>query len=140
MKDSRMVIITNRSNVGIVNDDPELVDVSIQAREMQADYFFSLNLPFPEYLRKYLVYMYEGEDNVNVETLYKYGASNGEFKHIVAIIQMVSYALKVATRENKGVRFFLEEPETRLHPKRQRQIMPMVKMLEEDFGPKQTTE
>lgn len=133
---NHITVMVNQSGAGIVNDAPGVMNVTIADREMQADYFFGLNVqPMPEYLRKYLEYMYE-DDKQDVEALYKYGSSNGELKHIIAIIQLVGGGIKQATRENKGVRFFVEEPETRMHPKRERRVMGLLEMLRKDFGPK----
>lgn len=129
----RLVVLTNPTGIGIVNDS-DAVDISIEARIEQANHFFGLNAPFPEYLRPYLDYMYK-DDDVDVEALYKYGSTNGELKHIIAMIQLVSYSLREAKKANAGVRLFIEEPETQLHPKRERRIMGMLKMIQDKYYP-----
>jgi hypothetical protein len=136
---NQLMVMVNGTGVGIVNDDPHTVNVTIADREMQADYFFGLKIEkMPEYLRKYLEYMFEGED-VNLDAMYKYASTSGELRHIIAIVQLVGGGIKTATREKKGVRFFLEEPETRLHPKRERRIIGLLEMLRKDFGPPEET-
>jgi len=138
-KDTTLTVLVNNTGIGIVNDDEHTANVTIKDREMQAEYFFGLKIEkMPEYLRKYLEYMYE-DDKPDLDSMYKYGSSNGELGHIIAIIQMVGGGLKIAVRENKSVRFFLEEPETRLHPKRERRVIGLLEMLRKDFGPKEET-
>lgn len=58
-------VLIDKSSSGFINDDDQLADISIKARDEQADYFFGLDVPFPEYLRPYLEYMYADDPETN---------------------------------------------------------------------------
>lgn len=128
-----LTVLVDNSSSGFVNDDPTLANVGIQDREDQAMYFLGLNLPMPPYLRKYLEYMYE-DDKPDLDAMYKYAKTNKELKQIIGFIQLVGGSLNMARKQSKNVRIYIEEPETRLHPKRERRVMMLLDMLKKDYG------
>ena len=128
-----LTVLLDQTGCGIVNDTVEYANVTIDAREEQAKYFLSLDIPLPEYLKKYLAYMYE-DDEVNLEGMYKYASTNPELKQLIGFIQLVGGSLNIARKMNKSVKMFIEEPEARLHPKRERRIVSLLEMLKRDYG------
>ena len=130
---SNMYLLIDGSSSGFVNDDPNLANITIAERDIQADYFLSLNLPLPPYLKKYLELMYE-DDKPDIESMYKYAKTNAEMKQLIGLIQLVGGSLNIAKKQKCGVRLFIEEPETRMHPKRERRIMSLIEQLKKDYG------
>lgn len=130
---SNMYVLIDNTNTGFVNDDPTLANVTIQEREDQAMYFIGLNLPLPPYLKKYIEHMYK-DDKPDVEAMYKYAKTNPELKQIIGLIQLVGGSLNMAKKMKKSVRLYIEEPETRLHPKRERMVISLLEMLKKDYG------
>lgn len=130
---SNMYVLVDNSHSGFVNDDPTLANITIQEREDQAMYFLGLNLPLPPYLKKYIELMYK-DDSPDVESMYKYAKTNAELKQIIGLIQLVGGSLNMAKKQKKHVRLYIEEPETRLHPKRERIVVSLLEMLKKDYG------
>jgi hypothetical protein len=130
--DGIYVLVNNLSN-GFVNDDANMANITIEEREIQANYFLSLNLPLPPYLEKYLIYMYE-DDKPDIKAMYKYASTNPELKQLIGLIQLFGGSLKMAKDMKKSVRLFVEEPESRMHPKRERRIMSLLEKLKTDYG------
>lgn len=111
--------------------DPMMANITIADREAQADYFLGLNLPMPAYLRPYFELMFPDE---NVDSLYKYAKTNGEMRHIIAIVQLFGGSLNIARKEKKHVKIYIEEPETRMHPKREARMMMLLEKIKKDYG------
>ena len=130
---SNLYVLLDNGGSGFVNDSPDLLNVTIEERENQAMYFLSLNLPLPPYLKKYLEYMYE-DDKQDIDAMYKYAKTNAELKQIIGIIQLVGGSLNAAKKQNKSVRLYIEEPETRMHPKRERRVISLLEKLKKDYG------
>lgn len=130
---SNTYVLVNNMGIGYVNDDPHMANITIREREIQADYFLSLNLPMPTYLRPYLEYMYE-DDGQDIDALYKYASSNDELKQIIGLIQLFGGSLNMARKAKKGVKLYVEEPETRMHPKRERRVMGLLEKIKKDYG------
>jgi hypothetical protein len=118
----------------------------------------------PSYLYRYMHYMFIDDTRKNKELLYptdkdlitayelgeidesskdyqtilnliKYCEHNAEAKQIIGFIQIVAGVLNSARKQKKGIRIFLERPETALHPKRQSAMMNLMMMLEKEFYP-----
>lgn len=126
-------VLIDGSSSGFVNDDPFMANITIEERDKQAEYFLDLNLPLPPYLKKYLEYMYE-DDKPNIESMYKYAKTNAELKQLIGLIQLFGGSLNMAKKAKKSVKLYVEEPETRMHPKRERRIMMLLEMLKTDYG------
>lgn len=137
-KDNIYVLIDGSAS-GFTNDDPHLANVTIEERDKQADYFLSLELPLPPYLKKYLEMAYEG-DGVDLEGMYKYAKTNAELKQLIGLIQLVGGSLNIARKQQKSIKLWIEEPETRMHPKRERRIMSLIYALKKDYGFDETTD
>lgn len=59
---------------------------------------------------------------------------NKEWLQMVGFILLVGGALNIARKEKKGCRIFLVEPETHLHPKRERLIFSVLNHLNTEYG------
>jgi predicted ATP-dependent endonuclease of OLD family len=58
---------------------------------------------------------------------------------LIGMIQLVGGSLNIARKEQKGVRLYIEEPESRMHPKRQAKMVSLLEMLKKDYGFTETT-
>lgn len=119
------------------NARDKVVEISPEDRKHQALYFIK-KFPkvYPPYLMKYLKRMYETEDDIFVQKLLDNTKHNKEMQQIVGLIQLVLGGLRAATKKKAGVRFYLIEPETHLHPKRERFVMTILNEMYEDETPK----
>lgn len=126
-------VLIDSSSSGFVNDDPSLVEVSIQDREEQAMYFLNLDIATPPYLKKYLEFMYAGE-KVDIDSMMKHGKTNPELKQIIGLVQLVGGSLNHARKNKVHFRMHIQEPETRMHPKREAKIVSLIEMLKKDYG------
>lgn len=133
IKIDELLVLVDNSASGFVND-ANLVNVTIEEREKQADYFLGLNLPLPPYLKKYLKFVYSIEDDSEMESMYKHANTNVEMKQLIGFIQLIAGSLNLARKMKRGVRIYIEEPETRLHPKRERMIMSLLEEIKKDYG------
>jgi hypothetical protein len=59
---------------------------------------------------------------------------NEELQQCLGLIQLLCGSLSVARKENKGIRIYLDKPETNLHPKRQAAIMTVINKIREEYG------
>ena len=130
-------VIVNNTGLGIVNDTADFMNVTAEDRLQQADYFLSLNLPMPPYLKKYIDLMYKGDPSA--EVLYKYAKTNDELKQIIGFIQLVGGALNIGRKNKACIKLYIVEPETKLHPKRQAVVMSLFETLKKDYGFKPET-
>lgn len=130
----RLTIVLDRDSIGILPDDPNTVNVLVTDREAQATYFLDMNLPMPPYLRKYLAMLYDDE---RLDDMYKHARTNKALKQMIGLIQILAGSLKIAKKVGKGVRFYIEEPETHLHPQQQRLVMDMVKAIGDEYFPEE---
>ena len=74
------------------------------------------------------------DDGVDVEAVYKYAKTNNEMKQIIGMIQLFGGSLNIARKMQKSIKLFVEEPEARLHPKRERTMMLLLETLKKDYG------
>ena len=58
-----------------------------------------------------------------------------EFCYCVGLIQVIEGSLSAASKKGVGVRLFLQEPETHLHPKRQSRIMSVIGRISKKYYP-----
>ena len=131
-------ILVDGSGSGFVNDDPSLLNVTIAEREIQAMYFLNLGLSMPAYLKKYLMMLYK-DDEKRIDELYPFAVTNDEMKQCIGMIQLVAGILSAAKKANKGVRLYIEKPETHLHPAKQSAMMSVLVALGKEYGPTETT-
>lgn len=74
------------------------------------------------------------EEYQKVYNFIKWGKSNSEALHLVALIQLIGGTMLARSKKNLGCRFFIELPETGFHPKRERLIMTLLYKLQEEYG------
>ena len=58
---------------------------------------------------------------------------NKELCQCIGLIQLIMGTLSAAKKANTGVRFFVQEPETHLHPKRQSGFMTILNHIRESY-------
>lgn len=131
-----MIVDGTPERAGVHPDDPDTCNVTILDREQQADYFLALKLPMPEYLKKYLKVLYEDPEGKTVEAMYGQAHMNKGLKQMIGLIQLIAGGCNMARKAGKGIRFFVELPETYMHPAQQRHIPDVMKMIMDDYGPK----
>lgn len=134
-KIENLTVLIDKDAIGIVNDKPGLPTISIQDREEQAMYFLNLNIALPDYLKKYLAYMFnfdEVKDIEKINGMYKFAKTNNEVKQVIGLVQLLMFCLK------HGSGAFIEMPETYLHPSRTAKIIELVEMMKKDFLPKKS--
>lgn len=93
-----------------------------------------LNLPLPNYLRKYLAMIFP---NADIDVLYYNARSNRAARQMIGMIQLVAGVLNTARKQGKGVRLFIELPETYLHPEQQAHLMSTLQQIMDDYGLKE---
>jgi len=121
--------------VGVAADDPNTVNVLVSDREFQATWFLEQNISLPKYLRKYLTLLYgEGAD---IDGLYAHAKTNKATRQMIGLIQILAGGLNMARKAGKGIRFYVEEPETFQHPQQQARVMDVIKKLMDEYGPKE---
>lgn len=77
-------------------------------------------------------------DKKDYDMLYNmilYAEENPEMAQAIGLIQLVAGTLKRVVHSRSGIRIFIENPETHMHPKRERLIMSMLQMLKKEYGP-----
>jgi hypothetical protein len=126
-----LTLLIDGSGTGFAADDPSLFDVSIAARIQQAEYFIGLNLPLPNYLRKYLEMMFPDD---NIDAKYKFASTSPEVMQVIGLVQLLAGGLNMARKQGQYMRFYIEEPEARLHPSRQAQVMNVILELQKEYG------
>lgn len=143
---------------GIAQDAPNIVYINPEDCSEQALYFSSVfdgeNLPASLY--KYMLYMFcddelwkvmplvltqdqrdefkADEDYKKICNMIKYCKDNTEARQVIGLIQLVSGTLHAAKKMGTGVRFFIHEPETFMHPKRQQKIVSLLMQIKQDYG------
>lgn len=127
-----LIVDGTPTRAGIAPDDPDTFNILTADREQQAQYFLSLNLPMPDYLRKYLALVYPKAD---LDALYKNARTNIGARQVIGMIQLIAGALHMAKKAGKGVRLYIEHPETHLHPEQQAGLASMFIALQKDYDP-----
>lgn len=148
------------SGQGIAPDDESCIyitpaECTIQALHYSKNVFDGRRVP--EYLYRYLSYMFDVEPIMNskaetiiafntgvineetpgykhIVNLIKYCDSNDEARQIIGLIQLIAGTLNMARKNKSGVRLYIDKPETSLHPKRQSRCVNLLMKLREEFG------
>ena len=131
-----ILALIDQTMSGFVNDDPERLDITIEAREQQAQWYLEEGLPLTEDLKRHLTYMYE-DTKPDIEALWKFGKTNAELKQLVGLIQLFGWSMRDAAKHGVRLKFRIEEPETRLDPKRTARVMSLIYKLRDEYGIKQ---
>ncbi len=76
----------------------------------------------------------DDDEYQKIHNFIKYGKINTEATHLIGLLQLVGGTLKAAAKQNSGVRFFIELPETGFHPKRERILVTLLMKLKEEYG------
>lgn len=63
----------------------------------------------------------------------KYCNVSAENCQIIGLIQLIAGSLSAAKKEKKGIRIYLEHPETHLHPSRQLKLIKLINKLKKDY-------
>lgn len=123
------------------NAKDQVMEVSPKDRRTQALYF-SKQFPnsHPGYLYKYLKIMYHTEKDTDIRDLLVGLKHNKELQQIVGLIQLVAGGLNLARKTKSGIRFYIIEPETHLHPKRASAVITLLDKLYNDYGNERTKE
>jgi hypothetical protein len=164
---TKLTVLVDGTGLGIAKDSPECVYVTPEETTQQALYFLKEKFDgkrIPAYLFRYLSYMFiddaieyendqfladlfnggdlteESKDYQYILGLIKYCDSNKEAQHLIGMIQIIAGSLRIATQHKSGVKFYLEHPETGLHPKRQSRLMSMLMKLHKEYGHGDLTE
>jgi len=74
------------------------------------------------------------DEFVRMKGYFEWLKSNNEVTHIVGLVQLVGGSLRAAAKKQSYLRIFIEEPETGMHPKRERKLVTLIKMLGDDYG------
>ena len=77
------------------------------------------------------------EDYVFVKNFITYAEHNTEALQLIGFIQLVGGTLNMARKMGTGIRMYIEQPETGLHPKRESGVMSMFSKLVEEYGYKE---
>lgn len=77
------------------------------------------------------------EDYVFVKNFITYAEHNTEALQLIGFVQLVGGTLNMARKMQSGVRMYLEQPETGLHPKREARLMSLFHKLTEEYGYKE---
>jgi hypothetical protein len=120
------------------NAKDELAEINAIERKRQALYFVkTFPKMYPPYLVKYLKIDYSNQEDEFIHGIIDNVKSNREAQQVIGLIQLLCGGLRMAKKWNKGIRFYIVEPETHLHPKRQAAIMSVIHSIyEEETGEK----
>ena len=100
----------------------------------QESLLFSSKRTYAEYLAENPNH-YESEQYKRMLNLIKYCDSNKEAAQIIGLIILFAGTLHSCFKEKICVKILIEEPETHLHPKRERMIMHMLHKIKNEFLP-----
>ena len=118
------------------NAKDKVMEISPEDRRHQALYFVK-QFPkvYPPYLMKYLKLMYDTKEDTFIQGIIDNAKHNKEAQQLIGLIQLVFGGLRRAVKMKLGIRFYLIEPETHLHPKRERSAMYVLdKMYKDETG------
>lgn len=62
-------------------------------------------------------------------------ASNAGLMQAIGMIQLMAGALNMAKKAGKGIRLYVENPETHMHPEQQCNLADLLVTLLKDYGP-----
>jgi len=74
------------------------------------------------------------EDYIYIRNFITYCENNSEAQQVIGLIQIIAGSLNIARKEKKGIRLYLDRPETALHPSRQSRFMSALMMLRTEYG------
>ena len=158
---TKLTLLVDGTGLGIAKDSPECVYITPEETSKQALYYLKEKFNgkgIPAYLFRYLSFMFiddaieydsdqfladlfeggdlteESKDYQYILGLIKYCESNKEAQHVIGMIQILGGSLRIATQHKSGIKFYLEHPETGLHPKRQSRLMTMIMKLHKEYG------
>jgi hypothetical protein len=158
---TKLTLLVDGTGLGIAKDSPECIYVTPEECSKQAIYFSKEKFDgkrIPAYLFRYLSYMFiddaieyesdqfladlfnggditeESDDYKYILNLIKYCESNKEAQQVIGMVQLIGGSLRIATKHKSGIKFYLEHPETGLHPKRQSRLMSMLMKLHKEYG------
>jgi hypothetical protein len=115
------------------NAKDKVMEISPEDRKHQALYFIK-QFPkmHPPYLVKWLKMVYETKEDTFIQGIIDNAKYNKEAQQLIGLIQLVLGGLRRAVKMKLGVRFYIIEPETHLHPKRERVVMHMLHKIYKD--------
>jgi predicted ATP-dependent endonuclease of OLD family len=157
--DKTFTVLIENEGLGFSHDDPEFIYITPNDCSEQAIYFLKNGFDpekLPAYLYRYLSLMYQlekqfetnqeyndaiangsfgKEDNDYKEVMnkVKYCESNHEAKQIIGLCQLFGGTLNQAKKAKVNVKIFIQEPETYLHPKRERMIMSLFQLIQKEY-------
>lgn len=161
-KTKEFTLLVDGTGQGIAKDAPEMVYITPEECSKQAIWYSQNKFNgkgIPAYLYRYLAYMFidkhelypndqalakdfesgkikeDSSDYQMILGLIKYCDTNKEAAQVIGMIQLISGSLRLSVGHMAGIRFFIEHPETSLHPSRQAKIMNMITALKAEYGP-----
>jgi hypothetical protein len=155
-------VLIDNDHIGIAQDDPSTVYLTVQARKEQWSYFMTQfdGERIPAYLYRYLHAMFgtansasmkyssdlelkrvfetgeltrESEEYIQILNLIKFSEYNPQTQQLIGMIQLVAGTLNLAKKSRKPIRLFIEHPETHLHPKTTARFMWMFDQLRKEY-------
>ena len=155
------VLIENEGR-GIMQDSPEMLEITIQGRIEQAAYFREQYTgKIPSHLYRYLHYAFDSayemkypndeslkkafesgelssssEEYITIDNMIRYSEFNLEAAHLIGFILGFAGIMNLMRKMNKTGRIYIELPETCLHPKRQARFITMFHNIRNEYGPK----
>lgn len=153
-------VLVDGTGSGIAHDDENTIYITPQECSQQAIYYVENKFngkSVPAYLYRYLAYMFldqelissdiecglqfkegkiteESPDYIQIRNLITYVKSNPEAQQVIGLIQLISGILNISRKENKGVRLYIQNPETSLHPKRCSRFISMLVKIRKEYG------
>lgn len=155
-----ITIFVDGSGCGIAQDDDSLIYITPSECSSQALYYSKTLFDgkrIPAYLYRYLGFMFsigkdyqtdeelvedfssgviteESVDYKQILNLIKYCEHNDEAKQVIGLIQLIGGALNIARKQQKGIRLYIDKPETSLHPNKQSKIPTLLMRLKDRYG------
>lgn len=78
---------------------------------------------------------YESEQYVRALNLIKNCEHNKESAQVIGLIMLFAGTIVACSKEKKSMRMLIEEPETHLHPKRERIIISVLTAIKNEYSP-----
>lgn len=146
IKGPEPLILLNQTDMyGIVNDTSDFITISPHENDTgntttaQALYYLDTFYDpkirnAPAYLRRYIKKMYQYKSFEEADQIIHTARNNKEALHIIGLIQLVGGCLNIARKQGTAPKLYIVEPETYMHPKRERLIITVFKELAEEYG------
>lgn len=156
-----LTVLVDNSGLGMAKDEEAMVYITPEECKTQTLHYVKNIFDgrrVPAYLFRYISFMMfdeewkwkndqelaaafinkelteQSEEYVRVKNFIAYAEHNTEALQLIGLIQLIGGTLNVAKKNKSGVRMFIEQPETGLHPKRERLVISMFKKLSEEYG------